>query len=63
MAAIATGWQAGSRPEVDDVSMENAAKDELAPPSSLAPTTPLHCIMTIGEARARYMHIVREEQF
>lgn len=60
MAAIAVGWQ----PEDDNVPMEDAVDDEPAPPSSSSPPpSPLHCTMTIGEARAYYMDMVREEQF
>ncbi|XP_044318667.1 disease resistance protein PIK6-NP-like [Triticum aestivum] len=47
----------------DDVTMEDAAKDEPAPPSSLAPHSPVHCSVTIGKAWAHYMDTVREEQF
>lgn len=41
--------------------MDDAADDEPAPPSSFAPPALMHCTMTIGEARARYMDMVWEE--
>ena len=58
MAAIAADWQ----PE--DVQMEDASDDEPTPPSSsfVAPS-PVHCTLTIGETRAHYMDMVREEKF
>ena len=69
MAAIAGGWLAGKQPEDDDVPMEDTAADEPAPPSSSvppshssAPPSPVHCTLTIGEARAHYMDMVREER-
>ena len=48
------------------VPMENMVVDDLAPTPSSAPSSPVHCTMTIGEARAQYMDRVRqmpEEQF
>ena len=43
--------------------MEDGADDEPAPQSSSAPPSPVHCSMTIGEARAHYIDVVREDQF
>ena len=63
MAAIAADWLAGRQPEDDDVPMENMVVDDQAPTPSSAPSSPVHCTMTIGEARAYYMDMVREEQF
>ena len=66
MAAIAADWLAGRQPEDDDVPMENMVVDDPAPTPSSAPSSPVHCTMTIGEARAQYMDTVRqkrEEQF
>ena len=66
MAAIATDRLAGRQPEDDDVPMENMVVDDPAPTPSSAPSSPVHCTMTIGEARAQYMDRVRqmrEEQF
>ena len=66
MAAIAAGWLAGRQPEDDDVPMENMVVDDLAPTPSSAPSSLVHCTMTIDEARAQYMDMVRqkrEEQF
>ena len=57
---------AGRQPEDDDVPMENMVVDDPAPTPSSAPSSPVHCTMTIGEARAQYMDRVRqmrEEQF
>ena len=56
MAAIGADRLAGRQPEDDD----------LAPTPSSAPSSPVHCTMTIGEARAQYMDSVRQmrqEQF
>ena len=66
MAAIAADWLAGRQPEDDDVPMENMVVNDPAPTPSSAPSSPVHCTMTIGEARAQYMDTVRqmrEEQF
>ena len=66
MAAIATDRLAGREPEDDDVPMENMVVDDPAPTPSSAPSSPVHCTMTIGEAHAQYMDTVRqkrEEQF
>ena len=66
MAAIAADRLAGRQPEDDDVPMENMLVDDPAPTPSSAPSSPVHCTMTIGEARAQYMDRVRqmrEEQF
>src|SRR3989337_62554 len=66
MAAIAADWLAGRQPEEDDVPMENMVVDDPAPTPSSAPSSSVHCTMTIGEARAQYMDMVRpkrEEQF
>ena len=66
MAAIATDRLAGRQPEDDDVLMENMVVDDPAPTPSSAPSSLVHCTMTIGEARAQYMDTVRqkrEEQF
>ena len=74
MATIAADGQAASQPKV--VQMEDASDDEpvtlssssVAPsssstaPSSSAPPSPVHCTMTIGEACAHYMDMVRQEQ-
>ena len=60
MAAIAADQLAGRQPEDDDV------VDDPAPTPSSAPSSPVHCTMTIGEARAQYMDSVRQmrqEQF
>ena len=66
MAAIAADWLAGRQPEDDDVLMENMVVDDPAPTPSFMQSSPVHCTMTIGEARAQYMDMVRqkrEEQF
>ena len=66
MAAIAADWLAGRQPEDDDVPMENMVVDDPVPTPSFAPSSPVHCTMTIGEACAQYMDTVRqkrEEQF
>ena len=66
MAAIAADWLAGRQPEEDDVPMENMVVDDPAPTPSSAPSSPVHCTMTIGKAHAQYMDMVRqkcEEQF
>ena len=66
MAAIAADRLAGRQPEDDDVPMENMVVDDPAPTPSSAPSSPVHCTMTIGEARAQYMdrmRQMREEQF
>ena len=59
MAAIAADWLAGRQPEDDDVPMENMVVDDPVPTSSSAQSSPVHCSMTIGEARAQYMDSVR----
>src|SRR3989337_813201 len=66
MTAIAADWLAGRQPEDDDVPMENVVVDDPAPTPSSVPSSPVHCTMTIGEAHAQYMDMVRqkhEEQF
>ena len=66
MAAIAADRLAGRQSEDNDVPMENMVVDDPAPTPSSAPSSPVHCTMTIGEARAQYMDRVRqmrEEQF
>ena len=66
MAAIAADWLAGRQPEDDGVPMENVVVDDLAPTPSSAPSSLVHCTMTIGKARAQYMDMARqkrEEQF
>ena len=66
MVAIVAARLAGRQPEDDDVPMENMVVDDLAPNPSSAPSSPVHCTMTIGEAHAQYMDTVRqkrEEQF
>ena len=66
MAAIAADRLAGRQPANDDVPMENMVVDDPAPTTSSAPSSPVHCTMTIGEARAQYMDMVmhmREELF
>ena len=50
MAAIAADWLAGSQPKDDDVPMENMVVDDPAPTTSSAPSSSVHCTMTIGEA-------------
>ena len=65
-AAIAADWLAGRQPEDDDVPMENMVVDDPAPTPSSAPSSLVHCTMTIGKARAQYMDRVRqmrEDQF
>ena len=66
MAAIAADWLAGRQPVDDDVPMENMVVDDPAPTPSSAPSLPVHCTMTIGEARGQYMDTMRqmrEEKF
>ena len=66
MAAIAADRLAGRQPEDDDVPMENMVVDDPVPTPSSMPSSPVHCTMTIGKARAQYMDTVRqkrEEQF
>ena len=66
MAAIVANRLAGKQPEDDDVPMENMVVDDPATTPSFAPSLLVHCTMTIGEARAQYMDMVRqmrEEQF
>ena len=58
MAAIVADWLVDRQPEDDDVPMENVVVDDLAPTPSSAPSSPVHCTMTIGEARAQYMDTV-----
>ena len=36
--------------------------DDPAPTPSSAPSSPVHCTMTIGEARAQYMDTVRQKR-
>ena len=62
MAAIAADRLAGRQPEDDDVPMENMVVDDPAPTPSSAPSSPVHCTMTIGEARAQYMDTVRQKR-
>ena len=66
IAAIAVDRLADKQPEDNDVPMENMVVDDPAPTPSSAPSSPVHCTMTIGEAHAQYMDSVRqkrEEQF
>ena len=66
MVAIAADWLAGRQPKDDDVPMENVVVNDLAPTPSSVRSSPVHGPMTIGEARAQYMDMVRqkrEEQF
>ena len=66
IVAIAADRLAGRQPEDDDVPMENMVVDDPAPTPSSAPSSPMHCTMTIREAHAEYMDRVRqmrEEQF
>ena len=66
MAAIASDWLADRQPKDDDVPMENMVVDNLVPTPSSAQSLPVHCTMTISEARAQYMDTVgkkRQEQF
>ncbi|KAE8811798.1 u-box domain-containing protein 33 [Hordeum vulgare] len=60
MIAIAAGGLAGRQPKDDEFSMKDVVDDEPMPTSS---PRVVHCIITIGEARAHYMDIVREELF
>ena len=60
MAAIAVEWLAGRQPEDDYIPMENMVVDEPVPTPSSAPSSPVHCTMTIGEARAQYIDRVRQ---
>ena len=60
MAAIAADRLAGRQPEDDDVPMKNMVVDDPAPTPSSAPSLPVHCTMTISEARAQYMDSVRQ---
>ena len=60
MAAIAAGRLAGRQRENNDVPMENMVVDDPAPTPSSAPSSPVYCTMTIGEARAQYMDRVRQ---
>src|SRR4051812_38065677 len=59
MAAIAADWLAGRQPEDDDVPMENMVIHDPTPTPSSAPSLPVHCTMTTGDARAQYMDTVR----
>ena len=62
----AADWLAGRQPEDDDVPMENMVVDDPVPTPSSVPSSLMHCTMTIGEAYAQYMDMVRqmrEEQF
>ncbi|KAE8771438.1 Sulfotransferase [Hordeum vulgare] len=61
--ALAIRWLADRQLEDDDVQMEDNANDAPVPPFSFAPPSLVHCIITIHEARAHYMDIVREEGF
>ena len=68
MVAIAASWQVGTQPEDGDVPMEDAADDELAPPSSSASllvhatlASALHHYHRRGPCH--YLYMVREEQF
>ena len=66
MATIVADYLASRHSEDDDVPMENMLVDDLAPTPSSASSSPVHCTMTIGEARAQYMDSVRQmrqEQF
>ena len=66
IAAIAADRLADRQPKDDDVPMEIMVVDDPAPTPSSAPSSPVHCTMTIGEAHAPYMDTVRqkhEEQF
>ena len=66
MAAIAADRLAGRQQEDDNVPMENMVVDDPAPTPSCVPSSPVHCPMTISEARAQYMGTVkqkRQEQF
>src|SRR3954463_11328241 len=66
MAAITADRLGGRQPEDDDVPMENMGVADPAPTPLLASSSPVHCTMTIGEARAQYLDRVRqmrEEQF
>ena len=60
MAAIVADRLAGRQPEDDDVPMENMVIDDPTPTPSCAPSSLVHCTMTIGEARAQYMDSVRQ---
>ena len=60
MATIGADRLAGRQPEDDDVPMKNMVVDDPAPTPSSVPSLPVHCTMTIGEARAQYMDRVRK---
>ena len=62
MAAIATDRLAGRQPKDDDVPMENTVVDAPVPTPSFAPSSPVHCTMTISKARAQYMDMVRQKR-
>ena len=66
MATIAADRLADRQPGDDDVQMKNMVVDDPAPTPSSAPSSPVHCTMTISEAHAQYMDMARqkrEEQF
>ena len=66
MSAISADRLAGRQPEDNDVPMENMVVDNPVPTPSFAPSSSVHCTMTIGKAHAQYMDRVRqmhEEQF
>ena len=63
MASIAADWLADRQLlEDNDVPMENMVVNDPAPTPSSAPSSPVHCTMTIGEARAQYMDTVRQKR-
>ena len=61
MAAIAADRLADRQLQDDDVPMENTVVDDPAPTPSSVPSLPVHCTMTIGEARAQYRDTVRQK--
>ncbi|KAE8802853.1 Sulfotransferase [Hordeum vulgare] len=58
VSRLAPSRQTGGQTEADDVALKDAGEDEPAQYCS-----PVHDSMTIDEARANYMDMVREEQF
>lgn len=54
-------WRTTDRKN-DDVKMENMVVEELAPTSSSAPTSLVHCIMSISEACSQYMDMMRQQR-
>ncbi|KAE8779767.1 Sulfotransferase [Hordeum vulgare] len=73
MDDIVAQWRADDHPVDVDAPMEDATEDDRALPSSTSSVMPpsssvvapssVNCTMTIGEANAHYMDMVREECF